>query len=873
MIPLKSRQFPLKITHVPNKILGQEVFFLYSLSTPHKGKGVFLMTPKKTLSVINHIKLLTPFTISLIYLVLGGLWILFSDQATHFLFKNPETVFKISLFKGWLFILTTALLLCFLISKLQTRIRVEGEYFRTLFDGINDSIFIHDPETGKILDVNQKTLEMYGYSKKEMLRFGIDQLSSGIPPYTLNEALKYLQKVSCGEPELFEWRCKRKDGSLFWGEVNMKLVRVHPADRIIVTLRNIDEWKKVQNTLKDNADTFGKLFHSNAILMAVSTIENGTYLDVNETFLSVLGYTREEVIQHTSHELKIWASPEDRKKALDIFSREGKVRGVETTILTRSGEIRNALFSIDRIVLNGKPCLLSTMTDFTKRKEAEKKLIFSESKLKRAERIAKIGHFEFNLETRAVTASEGAQIIYGLGNKTWTVENIQTIPLPEYREFLEKSIRELMEKNTPYNVEYKINRPTDQKIVDIRSMAEYDAEKRTIFGVIYDITETKKMKDSLEKAQKIESLGVLAGGIAHDFNNLLGGIFGYIELARLSASNPAAVVSNLNEALSIINQTRNLTLQLLTFAKGGGVRFKTQNLTPLLKQSTNFALSGSNVSPDFSFPPDLWFCEIDEAPIAQVIQNIVINAKQAMTTGGTVFVSAQNVNLNPEDLPLLKKGRYVRIEIRDQGPGIPKDILPRIFDPFFTTKAKGNGLGLSICYSIVQKHGGSLDVKSSPETGTTFIIHLQASSAAAQETKSEVQPLHKGGGTLLIMDDEDFIRDVCSGMLESMGYTVIKTKDGKEALEEYRKAQTSGPPLKAVFLDLTIPAGMGGKETAETMRMINKEVILIAMSGYSREDVMAHPARYGFTCSIQKPFTLDEISQVLNRLFPAPPAV
>ncbi len=826
------------------------------------------MTPIKNLSVINHIKLLTPFTISLIYLVLGGLWILFSDQATHFLFKSPETVLKISLFKGWLFILTTTLLLYFLISKLQTRIQMEEKYFRTLFDGINDSIFIHDSEKGEVLDVNQKTQEVYGYSKEEIVGLSIDKLSSGIPPYTLDEALKHFHKASCGEPELFEWRCRRKDGSLFWGEVNMKLIRIPPLDRIIVTLRNIDDWKMAQNALKDNADTFEKLFHSNAILMAVSTIETGTYLDVNETFLSVLGYTREEVIQHTSHELKIWASPEDRKKALDLYAREGRVRGFETTIRTRNGDIRNALFSVDKIMLNGKPCLLSTMTDFTERKEAEKKLIISESKLKRAERIAKIGHFEFNLETRAVAASEGAQIIYGLGNKTWTVENIQTIPLPEYREFLKKSIRELMEENTPYNVEYKINRPTDQKIVDIRCMAEYDPEKRTLFGVIYDITETKKMKDSLEKAQKIESLGVLAGGIAHDFNNLLGGIFGYLELARLSASNPKAVVSNLNEALSIINQTRNLTLQLLTFAKGGGIRFKTQDLTPLLRQSTTFALSGSNVSPDFSFPPDLWLCEIDEAPIGQVIQNIVINAKQAMTTGGTLFVSAQNTNVNPGDHPLLKQGRYVRIEIRDQGPGIPQDILPRIFDPFFTTKAKGNGLGLSICYSIVQKHGGCLDVKSSPETGTTFIIHLQASSAAAQETKPEVLPLHKGQGTLLIMDDEDFIRDVCSGMLESMGYRVIKARDGKEALDVYRNSRTLTPALKAVFLDLTIPAGMGGKETAEAMRRINKEVILIAMSGYSREDVMAHPARYGFTCSIQKPFTLDELSRVLNRLFP-----
>lgn len=827
------------------------------------------MAPQKKLSTLNNTKvLLTPFTIALIYGITGSLWILFSDQATHFLFKDPEDVLKISLFKGWFYVLATTFLLYFLILKLQNRIRMNENHFRMIFEGVNDAIFIHDTETGEILDVNQRTVELFGFRKNEILGFSLKKISSGTPPYTLETALKHLQESSNGDPDIFEWHCRRKDGSLFWGEVNMKRVHIPPFDHIIVTLRNIDEWKKAQNALKENADTFQKLFHSNAILMSVSTIEEGIYLDVNETFLEVLGYLREEILQHSSKELNLWGNPDDRKKAMDLFSRDGKVRGFETTIRAKNGEIRNALFSVDKIVLNGKPCLLSTMTDFTERKEAEKKLIKSEAKLKRAERIAKIGHWEFNLETHTVTASEGGHVIYGLGYKNWTVENIKTIPLPEYREFLDKAMKDLLANNKPYDVEFQIRRPSDGEIVDIHSMAEYDPEKKIIFGVIYDITENKKMKDTLEKAQKIESLGVLAGGIAHDFNNLLGGIFGYIELALLEISNPSALINHLNQSIAIINQARALTLQLLTFAKGGGIRCKTQAMPPLLKQAAAFALSGSNVSAEFSLPEDLWRCDIDEARIGQVIQNIVINAKQAMTKGGLVSISAQNIFLNQGEHPLLEKGKYVRIEIRDQGPGIPKDILPRIFDPFFTTKPKGNGLGLSICYSIIKKHGGSIDVQSSPETGTSFIIQLKASSLSPHEKKMEVPTVHKGQGTLLVMDDEAFIRDVCSKMLGAMGYHVLTARDGKEILDLYLKAQTQNPPIKAVLLDLTIPAGMGGKEAAHALRQINTEVILIAMSGYSREEVMAHPARYGFTCSIQKPFTLDELSKLLNRLFP-----
>lgn len=813
-------------------------------------------------------KMLTPFSIALIYCIIGNLWILFSDQATHFLFKNPEIVLKISLFKGWFYVLATTLLLYFLISKLQKRIQIKEEHFRGVFDGINDAIFIHDIDTGAILDVNQRTEELYGFTKNEILELTVDKISSGIPPYSAEEASRHLHKALDGNPNIFEWRCKRKDGTLFWGEVNMKLVHMQPRDRIIVTLRNIDEWKKAQDALRENAETFKKIFNSNAVLMAVSTLEEGLYLDVNETFLSVLGFRREEIIGHSSKELNLWGNIEDRTKAMDIFLKQGKVRAFDTMIRTKNGEIRNALFSVDRIVFNDINCILSTMTDYTERKQAEKLLIKSEAQLKRAERIARLGHWEFNLETRGVSASEGAHVIYGLGYKNWTIENIKTIPLPEYREFLNKAMNDLIEKNKPYDVEFQILRPTDGEILNIRSMAEYDPEKKVIFGVIYDITETKKMQENLEKAQKMESLGVLAGGIAHDFNNLLGGLFGYIELALLSVANPQAVTENLNQALAIINQTRGLTLQLLTFAKGGGMNCKTKALPPLLKQAATFALHGSNVSPEFSIPEDLWLCDIDEARIGQVVQNIVINAKQAMENGGKIYISAENRFIRQGEHPLLEQGKYVKIVIRDEGPGIPKNVLPRIFDPFFTTKAKGNGLGLSICYSIIKKHEGIIDVESAPQKGTTFIIHLKASSFSSEEHRPEPGTIHRGQGNILVMDDEEFIREVCDKMLGAMGYSVLKTKDGKETLDIFLKSKTLPLPMKAVLLDLTIPGGMGGRETAEALRQISREVILIAMSGYSREDIIAHPEKYGFNASLQKPFTLEELSRLMNRLFP-----
>ncbi len=246
-----------------------------------------------------------------------------------------------------------------------------------------------------------------------------------------------------------------------------------------------------------------------------------------------------------------------------------------------------------------------------------------------------------------------------------------------------------------------------------------------LIGVFRDMTEKQKMIEHALQTQKLESLGVLAGGIAHDFNNLLAGIFGHMDLARLS-SNPADRSEYLSQAMGAIDRARNLTSQLLTFAKGGAPAKNIESLTPFLEETTRFALSGSTVSCRFDIAEDLWRCNFDRHQIAQVIDNLVRNAQQAMPTGGTITVSARNLAHGREELPALENSRYVAIAIIDTGSGIPKETLPRIFDPFFTTKQKGHGLGLATSYSIVAQHGGSIAVASDPGKGSTFTVYLPA---------------------------------------------------------------------------------------------------------------------------------------------------
>ena len=386
-----------------------------------------------------------------------------------------------------------------------------------------------------------------------------------------------------------------------------------------------------------------------------------------------------------------------------------------------------------------------------------------------------------------------------------------------------------------------------------------------VLGTYEDITERKRMEEELYKAQKLESLGLLAGGIAHDFNNLLGGIFSHIDLAR-AASKDGAVSNYLSTAVGAIERARNLTGQLLTFAKGGAPVLETGDLSPVIRNSSRLALSGSNVSCAFNIPDGLWSCNFDKNQIGQVIDNMVINARAAMPEGGVIIISVINISLKEGEKGALRAGNYVKISIHDDGIGIPEDVLPKIFDPFFTTKEKGNGLGLSICHSIVKRHDGWIDVESAPGKGTTFHLYLPAS----RKTSMELPPqkpasFHKGSGRILIMDDEEIIRQSVAKILDTLGYSVECRRNGKETLAFLTEEIKAGRSFSAILLDLTVPGGMGGKEVALEIRKLNIKTPLFVTSGYSNDPVMSNPNKYGFTDSICKPFTIDDLAAMLNR--------
>ncbi len=376
-----------------------------------------------------------------------------------------------------------------------------------------------------------------------------------------------------------------------------------------------------------------------------------------------------------------------------------------------------------------------------------------------------------------------------------------------------------------------------------------------------DITDRKNMEENLIRAQKLESLGILAGGIAHDFNNLLVTILGNISMAVLDVEPASHTHRQLQTAEKASLRAQGLTQQLLTFSRGGDPIRKTVDIGPVIREATEFSLHGSRVTCAIELPHDLWLAEADAGQIAQVVNNLVINADQAMPAGGTITVRAENVDVAHHEIPTLKPGKYIRLSVHDCGIGIPKEYIGKVFDPYYTTKQKGSGLGLAVTYSIITKHDGHVTVESMPGAGTTFTVYLPASnSTLCAEAKAGEGRIREGRGTILVMDDEQSVRETVGMMLRRLGYGVTLVEDGAKAVERYQESIQSNNPFDAVILDLTVRGGMGGKEAIARLREIDPGVRAIVSSGYANDPVMADYAQYGFAGVVAKPFLLKDLS-------------
>jgi two-component system cell cycle sensor histidine kinase/response regulator CckA len=387
---------------------------------------------------------------------------------------------------------------------------------------------------------------------------------------------------------------------------------------------------------------------------------------------------------------------------------------------------------------------------------------------------------------------------------------------------------------------------------------------------VRDLTSRRQAEADRLVLSKLESTGVLAGGIAHDFNNLLASIVLNLDMAQLTQPRDPAIERYLEAARRGALAATNLTQQFITFARGGTSVRRPVEVATLLEHTVPLALSGSNVRSEILLPGDLWRTMADPGQVERVVGNLVINAREAMPAGGVMTVRAQNFVVAAHEHPHLGPGEYVRVTFTDRGPGIPVELQSRIFDPYFTTKQrgaqKGMGLGLTISHSIVQKHGGALTVESTPGDGASFHVYLPATHEPAGAPAQRVtRPLARTG-TLLVMDDEGWLRDSLKQALEQSGLAVVLAGDGQEAVRLYAQARSTGRPFDVVLLDLTVRGGMGGREALLALRTLDPGVKAIAMSGYSSDEVMQDHVRHGFRAALAKPFDLETLQGVLAQV-------
>ncbi|MBA4371417.1 MAG: hypothetical protein C0402_01000 [Thermodesulfovibrio sp.] len=526
------------------------------------------------------------------------------------------------------------------------------------------------------------------------------------------------------------------------------------------------------------------------------------------------------------------------------------------------------------IVLGEKTLLAGYTIDISDRKRSEEALRQSEEFVRSILDTVDEGFIVIDRDYRILTANKAyCSQVGGCDEKvigSYCYEISHKTSRPCFEEGEECATYQAFKTGTPHTA---LHRHKDARgnilYAETKAFPLKDASGvvTSVIEVINNVTEKYLLEDERLKTQKLESIGTLAGGIAHDFNNLLQGVFGYISMAKITHDQKEKSLAMLSQAEEALHMSVNLTTQLLTFSKGGKPLKKLIRLESTIENAVKFALSGSHTDYRMDIDSDLWSVEADAGQLAQVIQNIVLNANEAMAGRGTICISVRNIDIPANSGHLLTQGgQFVQIDIQDTGTGIPTKNLSKIFDPYFTTKQKGSGLGLATSYSIIRNHGGAIEVKSELNRGATFTIYLPASRSVEtvpQATVSSAVGTRKG--RILLMDDEDFVRDVAREMIIALGHEAEGAEDGRKAIELFSRAREIGRPFDLVILDLTVKGGMGGEEAIARIRDIDPHVKAVVSSGYADSAVVADYRAYGFSAVLNKPYRIDALQNCLNQ--------
>jgi PAS domain S-box-containing protein len=621
-------------------------------------------------------------------------------------------------------------------KQAEVALRASEQQYRLLFEANPFPMWLFDRHSLRFLSVNQAAVQTYGYSSEEFLRLPVLDI---LPEGDRRLAREMAFSRSCVMDKTTEWRHRKKNGEIIDVEVTSHELRFHGADAVLVLAHEVTERKKSERKLRESEEKFSTAFRASPFAITISTLEDGRYIDVNEAFTRMLGFSREEVIGKTSTELRIWGNSEYRTELLEAIRKSGKSGLMQVQLRTRSGEIRAAEISAEIMKLGDTVCLL---------------------------------------------------------------------------------------------------------------------------GLTHDITDEKRLEEQFRHAQKMEAVGRLAGGVAHDFNNMLGVILGYAELAYAKIDSAHPVRNHLDQIRKAADRAAALTRQLLTFSRQQVVQPSVLNLNTVVNNVSKMLVRivGEDIRLALRPGTPLGSIRADLGQIEQVLMNLVVNSRDAMPSGGKILIETKDVELDQTytlQHPGVAPGSYVMLAVSDSGCGMAPQIMSRIFEPFFTTKGpdEGTGLGLSTVYGIVKQSDGHVWVYSEVGRGTTFKIYFprleQAAAAIIPQSAEQISP--GGSETIVVVEDDEPLRRLLVGVLESSGYRVLDAENPETALQVCAR---HNPPVDLLLTDVVMPS-LSGSALAERVRQSRPDIRVVYVSGYNGELIARHGVLTPGSILIEKPFTRD----------------
>ncbi len=765
-------------------------------------------------------------------------------------------------------------------ERKQTEEELQQSYalLHGVVEGTSDAIFVKDLE-GRYLLANSACAAALGRPREEILGKTDAELLDAETARNFAEGDR--RALLAGASQTSEEHESSSSGLTYLATKAPFRDGQGRVQGIICISREITERKREQLALRQSEETFFKAFRSNPSAMTISTLSEGCYLDVNDSFLQMAGYQRSEVVGSTAAELGIWINPERRATLLEELAREGRVLDYDFVFRAKNGEERFGSLSAEVIHVGGKSCLLATVRDDTERRRAQWAMLASKQQYEALVNSVDGIVWEADAKTLRFTfVSRQAERLLGFPVERW-LEDPGFWPShihPEDRQWAVDYCLRAAAEQRDHSFEYRML-AADGRTVWLRDMVNVvteNGEPSMLRGLMVDVTERREMELQLRQSQKMEAVGQLAGGVAHDFNNLLMVIRGYCELILDRLGPEGGVRSQAEGIMKAAQRASALTRQLLAFSRKQVLSPRVLDLNTVVADVNKMLvrLIGEDIALHVVRAPDLGRVKADPGQIEQVILNLAVNARDAMPGGGKLTIETRNVELDEAysrthiNAP---PGPYVLLAVTDNGTGMDADTRSRIFEPFFTTKeqGKGTGLGLATVYGIVKQSGGYIWVYSEPGQGTTFKVYLPRvlDAVPSDAVAAPASPPPPASETVLLVEDEEEVRKVVREFLQARGYSVLEAADGPQAI---RLAATPNGALHLLLTDMVMPV-MSGTDLAERIRRTHPGIKVLYMSGYASRGARQNQNLDPQAPFLEKPFSGETLARKLREVLDAAP--